>query len=421
MQESEKPQPRPRGAGSIFLNGSQVWWVGYSDHGKKVRESSHSTDRKAAEKLLAYRLAQIRVGAVIETGTVRVDELFELLLARYHRKQAKTTSTLKQRLDLHLKPFFGRRRAREVDTGTIDRYIRMREQQAAKPATINRELSALKAAFSCGREAKRVTVIPVIHMFREDNTRTGFATDQEYSRLATECGKVGLWLRAMLAVAFNYGWRLGELTRLRVRQIDVAERTIRLEPGTTKNRKGRQVVMTSEVATLLAACVSGKGPDDFVFTREAGQPVRDFRDTWHACCIRAQVSGQDGTSRYECVKCGAVTTTAKCKTCGSRKRVYRGTLFHDLRRTACRNLRRLGISETVSMKISGHRTSAIFKRYDIVSDEDIAEATARLDARAKQQNSNAGGFGQSSDIVTQNSTKSSAVSDHRQIATVLPN
>ena len=34
---------------------------------------------------------------------------------------------------------------------------------------------------------------------------------RQYDRLAAECGRVGLWLRAILECAFQYGWRLHEL------------------------------------------------------------------------------------------------------------------------------------------------------------------------------------------------------------------
>src|SRR4051812_27967980 len=110
----------------------------------------------------------------------------------------------------------------------------------------------------------------------------------------------------------TYGWRISELKNMQVGQIDLAQKVIRLEPGTTKNGEGREVVMTGSVSTLLKACASGKTAGDFVFTRAGGKRVKDFRKIWAKACEAAGVPG---------------------------------LLFHDLRRTAARNLRRAGVSE----------------------------------------------------------------------------
>jgi integrase len=154
-----------------------------------------------------------------------------------------------------------------------------------------------------------------------------------------------VWIERL---SFFHGWRISELLNMRVKQIDLLSRTIRLEPGRTKNRDGREVTMTKRVHELLKLCVFGKAGESFVFTRSNGQAVRDFRGTWAKACKDAGVPE---------------------------------LFFHDLRRTAARNLRRAGVAEGVIMKSEGWRTRSVFERYAIVSQADIAEALGRPELR----------------------------------------
>ena len=209
-------------------------------------------------------------------------------------------------------------------------------------------------------------------MQKENNVRTGFLKDADYTKLAEEGGKEGLWFRTLLCLAYSFAFRKGELLAMRVSQIDLASRIIRLEVGTTKNGKGRTISMTQEVFTLLSACIVGKKQNDHVFTRANGHPVRDFRRTWNSVCVRA------GVGHYAGTECNEVVTGEKC-TCGNCAVRYQGVIFHDLRRTGVRNLRRLGVAESVAMKISGHKTAAVFKRYDITDEADIADVAVLLD------------------------------------------
>jgi integrase len=55
-----------------------------------------------------------------------------------------------------------------------------------------------------------------------------------------------------------------------------------------------------------------------------------------------------------------------------------GLLFHDLRRSAVRNLRRAGVTQKVAREFSGHKTDAIFDRYNITDFDDLKDAAARL-------------------------------------------
>ena len=53
-------------------------------------------------------------------------------------------------------------------------------------------------------------------------------------------------------------------------------------------------------------------------------------------------------------------------------------LVHDFRRTAVRNLIRAGVQQAIAMKITGHKTSSIFRRYLIVDEELLAQATGAV-------------------------------------------
>jgi integrase-like protein len=319
------------------------------------------------------------IGPRIERITVA--ELAEDVVRDYRINGKKSLDAAERRWKLHLKPYFGKFKAAQVGTEIIERYKDHRIQGGAENATINRELAFLKRAFRLGYKATppKVYRVPAITMLKENNVRKGFLKDEDYDRLATECAKERLWLRAMLAVYHNYGWRKNEpLQKLRVAQVDLLNREIRLEVGDTKNGEGRTVTITDEVYTLLAACVQSKNPDDPVFTREDGKPVKDFRQTWKNVCNRA------GVGRMICRQCSKpAPNNETCAACGGGVK-YDGLLVHDLRRTGARNLRREGVGEGAIMKIGGWKTASVFRRYDIVSDSDLKEAAQKLNAKRER-------------------------------------
>lgn len=316
-----------------------------------------------------------------------IAELIQDILDQHRIDGKKSIVDEERHWTLHLQPFFGNLRAVQVTTDLLRRYVKERKSQLRKwdkppeNATINRELSLLRAAFYLGYAATppKVLRVPTFPMLQEDNTREGFLKDEDYDKLADEAGKVGLWIRGLLAVYNTYGWRRSEpLDDLRVQQVDLLNQTIDLNPGATKNKDARVIKMTREVHAIISMCVEGKRPEDRVFTREDGKLIGDFRKTWYKICCNV------GLGRMACRVCDRTVTGDKCE-CGCSESHYVGLLIHDLRRTGCRNLRRLGVHEKTIMKIGGWKTRAVFDRYNIVDEKDLADAAAKLDQKAQQR------------------------------------
>jgi integrase len=365
---------RPRGTGSIYKQPhSAAWWVSYYRNGKQHRESTGTEDYQEAGTFLRKRLGEIATGTFNgpRAERIKVEELAEDFLRDYRVNGKRSLDDAEARWKRHLQPFLGHLKAIDISSDLLARYVDHRQQQGAKNATINRELAALKRMFYLGYRCTppKVNRVPAFPHLAENNARTGFLEDGQYAKLIAACPE--LWFRAIVEAGRTYGWRIGELLKLRVRQVDVLARTVRLEPGTTKNREGREVTMTDRVHSLLSQCVYAKQPEAFVFTRSDGIAVADFRGTWASACCAA------GVGQMFCRTCRKPVDACKCE--GKKPRpFYRGLIFHDLRRTAARNLRRAGVAEGVIMKIGGWRTRSVFERYAIVAQSDIQDAIAKL-------------------------------------------
>ncbi len=368
-----------RGRGSIFKQpGCCTYTIQYFRAGRRIREATGSDDLRTAQQLLTRRLAQCDVGEVFQPGRKKalVAELWEGLERHYRINGRKSTECLKRRWS-HLKPFFADLPAVNVLHEALERYIDQRLTEHGSNATINRELAALKTAFRLAHRNRTVLLVPVFPHLRENNVRAGFIEDEDYEKLTANCSE--LWLRLFLEIAYSFGWRKSEILNLRVGQVSLAARTIRLDPGATKNGEGREVSMTTRIYVLASQAIAGKAKGDCLFTREDGHPVRDMRDAWQSLCVRT------GLGSLVCADCKEpVSLSAEECECGGCKRRYSGLIIHDLRRSGARQLRRAGVPESVVQKIGGWKTASMFRRYAIVSDADIRSAISRLEqARAE--------------------------------------
>jgi len=270
---------KARRKGSIYKEpGCNTWTIAYRRDGKRVREYLGTADFIAAQQQLAQRLAQVRGGERIDTrrGPTCAD-LWAGLVRHYLINGRKSAECLGRRWK-HLQPIFGEIAAGSVTFDRLEEYVDTRLSDKASNATINRELSALKTAFRIGRKKQAVRSVPDFPRLAENNTRTGFIEDQQFKALTEQCSEA--WLRLFLEIAYTFAWRKSEILNLRVANVSMASRTIRLDVGTTKNNAGREVTMSTNIAVLVALAIAGKAPTDYLLTRADGQRVRDFRGAW---------------------------------------------------------------------------------------------------------------------------------------------
>jgi integrase len=179
-----------------------------------------------------------------------------------------------------------------------------------------------------------------MHKLKEAGPRQGFFEREQFEAVRRHL-RPDLQLAA--TICYQLGWRVrSEVLTLERRQVDLDAGTLRLEPGTTKNDEGRFCYVTPELRAMLAAQVERvralerktgriiaalfphlQGAHERkpgLRGRVVGEPMRNFRRAWATACKAAGVAGINAS-----------------------------------------------VPERVAMKVTGHKTRAVFDRYHIVS------------------------------------------------------
>ena len=340
-----------RGLGMVFQRGS-TWWIQYHWRGKRYRETSGSTVRMDAVKLLRKRMAEMGGGqfrgADVEKTTF--DDLVTIIEQEYQANGRKSL----HRMQTALKPLrltFGTFLARDITFDRLNGYVASRLADKIAPASVRYELCILRRAFRLAQRAGKA-ICPPFPTLSVHNTRTGFFEREDFEAVHAH---LPVELRPVVTFAYLTGWRTrSEILTLQWRQIDFGAGIVRLEPGTTKNDEARVLpfAVLPDLADLLRqqwnstmeAQVETGRIIPWVFHRH-GKPIKDFYGAWAFACKHAGVP----------------------------KRIP-----HDFRRTAVRNLERAGVPRSVAMKITGHKTEAVYRRYAIVSEADLSDGLKKL-------------------------------------------
>ena len=276
-------------------------------------------------------------------------ELSDAYLQDYQVRQFRSPSTARGRI-AHLVAFFGRdAHAAALTTYQIRQYQLARRAAGAATGTINRETSALHRMCTLAVHWGWLDTVPGFpDRLRENPPRQGFFEHPEY--LAVRAHLPAPW-QDILDLAYYSGWRKNEILGLTWDEIDEAGGVIRLSPARSKTLVGRILPISHPIAEALARRRARRDPDSPLVFHRDGIPIRRWRTAWRTACQAAGVP-----TRF----------------------------LHDCRRTAARNLIRASVSERVAMLLTGHKTRAIFDRYNIINEQELLEAGDQLVAYLAQ-------------------------------------
>ena len=386
-----------RGNGCIYTRPtSPYFWAAYYANGKQEREvckhvrtgekieapegwTKESESYKQAERFLKRRMNEVVTAkgggpAFVTPARQRctVGDLLDALEADYKlrnkwdipepskrliakdRKEpiGRTGSMFKK-----VREKFGTYRATDITRETVASWQLELREQGYKDSTINRFSQILGQAFNLAVESKQLSSAPVIkHLSETGNARSGFFTEAEIRSVISH---LPTYLQDFTLFAYITGMRKGEVQSLK--WLDVNGDSITLRAENSKNGEGRTIVLEGELSELIERRKEARKAKDkkgnFVMLSEylfhkKGAPIREFRKSWATACKFANVPGR---------------------------------LFHDLRRCAARNLLAAGVPQAVAMKITGHKTDSMFRRYAIVTVDQQREALKQAEAYRRQQ------------------------------------
>ena len=285
---------------------------------------------------------------------IRVDQMFAALRKDLELRGLRSLAATANHLS-HAAAAWGGWLLKETTSERIDQWISQQVSEGRlSPATLNRRLQLLRQALTLAADRGLLAQVPKVRKLSElGRERSGFFEHAEFEAVVSHLPD---YLQDFCRFAYLSGWRKGAIASLMWADVDLDARVIRLRPEHDKAGSGQVLPLEGELWKIIErreparfcrwdAWLCGSSTDN-------GKPLRNFQKAWGTACRNAGVPNK---------------------------------LFHDFRRTAVRNLVRAGVPERVAMSISGHKTRAVFDRYNIVSVEDMRQAQGSLQEHLEGQ------------------------------------
>ncbi len=327
-----------------------VWWMSFTYQGRQVRRATGTADRRLAEAILSQikvKLVEGRYFDLREETHRTFDDLMDRFLAEHVVKKASARSY--RGWVKNLRAFFGPYTLAEISPKLIVQYKNTRYAEGRAPATINRELAAMKKAFNLAiREWEWCRENPVrrVAMEQEANQRDRWLTLHEQRRLVKTCP---VWLREIVVFALYTGMRMGEILTLEWQQVDLFRRTVTVLRS--KNRERRTIPLNETTRTLLKRKANRRSRQtELVFHTQTHTPIESghLRRAFRAALTRATIVDFH---------------------------------FHDLRHTFATRLVQGGVDLYKVQRLLGHKSPAMTQRYAHHWPESLRDGVAVLDRK----------------------------------------
>src|SRR5579862_1064054 len=334
---------------------SKIWWMAYMVDGHQHCESTRTSNKRLAEKILGIRRTEIIEGRFPRLLKSHPPTL-KIYISKYLESRADLHPNTRTRYGVSrrsLEAFFASTRLPDITDERIQDYKAARMRRGVGPAGLNRDLSLLRLILKQARKERYIAQSPLDdhdHFLNERKERLQarpFTLDEERRLLAVANG----YLRPLLVLLLDTGLRPNaEALPLKWRDVDF-ERGMIIVIASKTPAGLRTVPMTSRLKTELLRWKRLTGPKNsefvFFYPRNPAKHLLQVPKTWARALKDAKVE---------------------------KRRLY------DCRSTFCSRMYAAGVQPVLIELLMGHAGSGLVHTYAKADDDFKRDAAAKLEA-----------------------------------------
>jgi integrase len=283
---------------------ARVWWISYFKEGRQHRETTGTTNKRLAEKLLALRKAQI----LEERWTLPRRSLSPPLREAAQEflesiEYEKTRSRYRSSINNFLRHFGERIRLREFTPEAIFRFQQKRLQEGARKATVNRDVVTISSLMKRAKKLKQISHNPCLEVERLNEKRERRQavplSYEEESRLRQFSPE---WLAVLITLLADTGLRVRkEALPLKWEDVLLESDPACIHVRESKSAAGvRAVWLTNhcrdELLKWRATLGSEFSPYVFPSSRIPRMHVSDYKTAWRKA---VKAAGLEGRRTYD--------------------------------------------------------------------------------------------------------------------------